>query len=219
MTLIEILLILIGAGIIIISCFLIDKSPTQDVALSFEDRESMKRELSETEKAEIKQNIDAIITDSVQGTVLKTEDELSRISNEKIIAVSDFSNQIIEKISQNHEEVVFLYNMLNEKESEIKDSIKQLDGTKEIVSTKVNDNKGTTEVPQNKKPENPSNDLNQFQQVNNPAFEINNNNNDKILELYLQGKSIIDISKSLELGQGEVKLVIDLYKKNNNAKV
>ena len=36
--------------------------------------------------------------------------------------------------------------------------------------------------------------------------------NDKILELYNKGKSVVEISKILGLGQGEVKLVIDLFK-------
>lgn len=34
---------------------------------------------------------------------------------------------------------------------------------------------------------------------------------DKILELYKKGKSIRDISRELGMGQGEVKLVVDLY--------
>ena len=34
---------------------------------------------------------------------------------------------------------------------------------------------------------------------------------EKILELYKSGKSIRDISRELGMGQGEVKLVVDLY--------
>ena len=33
----------------------------------------------------------------------------------------EFSAQLMEKINHNHEEVVFMYNMLNEKEKEIKE--------------------------------------------------------------------------------------------------
>lgn len=38
------------------------------------------------------------------------------------------------------------------------------------------------------------------------------NNNERILELYSQGKSKVAIAKELGLGVGEVKLVIDLFK-------
>ena len=38
------------------------------------------------------------------------------------------------------------------------------------------------------------------------------NNNDKILRLYKEGMSNVDIAKELGLGVGEVKLVINLFK-------
>ena len=41
---------------------------------------------------------------------------------------------------------------------------------------------------------------------------IGANKNEQILELYRQGKSNVVIAKTLGLGVGEVKLVIDLYK-------
>lgn len=37
------------------------------------------------------------------------------------------------------------------------------------------------------------------------------NQNEKILKLSEEGKSVLEISKELGLGQGEVKLVIDLF--------
>ena len=42
-----------------------------------------------------------------------------------------------------------------------------------------------------------------------PAVE---NNNDKILRMYKEGMSNVDIAKELGLGVGEVKLVINLFK-------
>ena len=37
------------------------------------------------------------------------------------------------------------------------------------------------------------------------------NHNDEIISLYKKGRSVLEISKMLSLGQGEVKFVIDLY--------
>ena len=42
--------------------------------------------------------------------------------------------------------------------------------------------------------------------------EQGRNNNEKILELFKQGKSTVAIARELGLGVGEVKLVIDLFK-------
>lgn len=41
---------------------------------------------------------------------------------------------------------------------------------------------------------------------------VGRNNNERILELYNQGKSKVAIAKELGLGVGEVKLVIDLFR-------
>ncbi len=48
-------------------------------------------------------------------------------------------------------------------------------------------------------------------QMNLPEMMQSDNKNEEILRLHKAGRSILDISKALNLGQGEVKLVIDLY--------
>ncbi len=211
MTPIVIILIVIGAGILLLSCFLVEKSDSNAEVFTSLANE---RELSLTEMEHIKNKVDAIISGTTEEAIARTEDRLSQISNEKIIAVNDFSNQVIEKISQNHEEVVFLYNMLSEKESELKDTVKNIDKAKRnLGETGKNE---PVKVKRKEKPQNADN-----KKVNEPVSEtvdgavdteVLNNHNQKILEMYSQGFSIIDISRTLELGQGEVKLVIDLYK-------
>ena len=49
------------------------------------------------------------------------------------MAVSEFSDQILEKIEQNHKEVVFLYDMLNEKENEMKEFVQEIDKSKIVL--------------------------------------------------------------------------------------
>ena len=66
-----------------------------------------------------------------EETLAKTEEYLSRLSNEKIMAVSEYSDQILEKINRNHEEVVFLYNMLNNKENELKETLKEINSSQQ----------------------------------------------------------------------------------------
>ena len=42
--------------------------------------------------------------------------------------------------------------------------------------------------------------------------ETGDNKRDNVLKLYKQGKSVIEIAKTLGIGVGEVRLVIDLFK-------
>lgn len=60
----------------------------------------------------------------------ETEDKLSSMSNEKIMGFSEYSEQILDKMEKNHAETVFLYDMLNEKEKEIKKLVHEADVAK-----------------------------------------------------------------------------------------
>ncbi len=200
MDLLEIIMLIMGIIIIIVSSRMVsrpDKDKKSDLFDNSKNEPYIQEELSLLEKQQ-RESLSSISED----IIAKTDDYLSKISNEKIMAVNDFSNQILEQITSNHEEVIFLYNMLNNKEKEIKEDMKEIDNSLRRVNEAVEINHDDTE---------PSTS-------NSDPIEANNNiqsvsiNNREILELYYQGKSVIDISRQLGIGQGEVKLVIDLFK-------
>ena len=198
MDLLEIVLLIIGIVVIIISSIIVNRKPVEGNNNYDSDAQEKLALIREQYKESLTATSDEVITNA--------EDYLSRLSNEKIMAVSEFSDQILDKINHNHEEVVFLYNMLNNKERELKEFAKELDNSKDVtkesksskrvnVQAQVMDNDGISSVDK---------DINQ-----NKSLSINNK---EILKLYSEGLSIMDISRQLGIGQGEVKLIIDLYK-------
>ncbi len=217
----QIALIIIGIITIVISCFVVDKSQKNiSKAPGFDFL--IDNELTDVQKNKIRDKIDEIIAEASEEVIVRTDDTLSNISNEKIIAVNEFSDQILEKINRNHEEVIFLYNMLNDKEKEIKSTIHEVNTTKKITNETLSNIPNLVEtkssiiqqpvITQADRIDNRSNTINNVNNLNDTSEQkINENNNSRILELYKQGKSIVDISKELDLGQGEVKLVIDLF--------
>jgi uncharacterized protein YoxC len=213
MGLLEIILIILGIIIILISCMLVGNSQdTGRQALLKEDL-SLDKIFSEEERKHLKDQTEELLLRSNEEMLNRTEEGLSRLSNEKIMAVSEFSDQILEKISRNHEEVVFLYNMLNDKEKDIKDTVREIDRVqRKVKEIKSSAEKNETEAPSEPKPlvkpaATPSNASIETDMAENKTA----NNNKKILSLYSEGRSIVEISKLLDLGQGEVKLVIDLF--------
>lgn len=206
-----IVLIIVGIAIIIISCFMVDKTDkkSRDFVLNTGLNENL------TDISALKQQVEEVCHETTEGYLYKAENQLSQLSNEKIIAVNDFSEQILEKIKLNHEEVVFLYNMLGEKEEELKNLMRNADKQKKVIEENsvrsviakdTNVTKSKKNVSQVK--------VEQKQTLITDDIDTNGNSNQKILELYSQGFSIVDISKTLEIGQGEVKLVVGLYKEN-----
>lgn len=225
----EITLIVIGIIIIIVSCVVVDKT-SKTAALPVNQSFSVENVLTEEDRKKLTDKMNELLAEISEETVIRTDDTLSKLSNEKIIAVNEFSEQILEKINRNHEEVVFLYNMLNDKEKELKAAVKEIDSSKKKVQdimeakastekalmaktakTQVSDKHSAKAVQEERqlKATIPQADLTQDMPV---IDSLSSNSNTRILELYSQGKSVIEISKLLGLGQGEVKLVIDLFK-------
>lgn len=225
----EIALIILGSIIILISCILVDKS--QKTSVQTTDKISPPEyNLSEEDKDRMKNKLEELLADVSEEVIIRTDDTLSKISNEKIIAVNEFSDQILEKINRNHEEVIFLYNMLNDKEKDLKSAVKEIDTSKKKVQDILESKAKSDHKPMNsetvKTPQPPKN-ITQADKIEKPVKAVispaasqessvvntaASNNNMQILALYTQGKSIMEISKLLDLGQGEVKLVIELFK-------
>ncbi len=224
----EISLIIIGTIVVIISCILVDKTQKAASQTTFQNI-NPDNILSEEDKKHLKIKIDELLSEASEEVIVHTDDTLSKISNEKIIAVNEFSEQILEKIKRNHEEVIFLYNMLNDKEKELKAAVMEIDSAKKKVQDIIdNKAKSTSAVPvKDSKTQTVQKPVTQAARIEKsadkapiekPVIDINTsaglegNKNTEILSLYSKGKTIVEISKLLELGQGEVKLVIDLFK-------
>ncbi|MBQ4069134.1 MAG: hypothetical protein IJC76_07755 [Lachnospiraceae bacterium] len=224
MTGIEIFLIIVGIGLVVAS-FII----TEKIEENTSGDEKDTKFAAVTEEI-MRQQIDIAAQNVVDETVEKTEVMLDKLSSEKIMAVSEYSDTVLKEINKNHDEVMFLYSMLNDKEKEIKNTVRDIENVKKTV----NDIKKETliqseeaEVDESVDTENEIEEVTEIKEKNifkrekkkerekkqKPLVEPRkNNNNDKILDMYNKGFSNVEIAKKLGIGIGEVRLVIDLFK-------
>lgn len=265
------IVLLIAGGIIFILSFLIpskeEKSQVQAVPMAQEEI----KELVGHEMDAVKEHVDDVVDEAVSYAMEKTERSLERLSNEKIMAINEYSDTVLGEIHRNHEEAMFLYDMLNSKHVNLKNTVSEVNRTvKEAEETvnhfqrlapeTVNNLQQMAPEPENHFQRLAPETVNNLQRlapeiVNNllrqapetvetpkPAFiraaeeqmarvvpEISpsteredadkswesrgdlSNSNERILELYSQGKDMVQIARELGLGVGEVKLVIDLF--------
>ena len=263
MIVIEIIMILIGLGAVIASFRLSNDNKENDGVKAEIDSEQIDEKIREA----VKKTEEEILN--------KADEKFSQISNDKIMGFNEYSNEIFDKIEKNHEETVFLYNMLTEKEKEIQNLIHSVDTTnaelrdetakayqkvkkqlsdvdsalKQMEVENVKDDtmkslkaEEITTLSENGKENVVENDevsmsekntvldeeeAKAIAEITNEAyishaqddniFEENNksenklNSNSEIIALYKKGRNVLEISKMLSIGQGEVKLVIDLY--------
>lgn len=195
LTAIEIIVLILGFLAVCISFFVGNNVKTEQISrtdVPDETKEQLKKEMSD------------YLEEKKEQTISETEEYLNRKSNEKIMEFDEFSSQILEKIDQNHQEVVFMYQMLSDKEEQLKEHLNHTNKKKETQAAGIEKKKEILQkkAPEkekkvDKKPEMPKNDKNDL--------------NAQMLALYKQGKSVLEISKMLHVGQGEVQLIVSLY--------
>lgn len=268
MIFLEVAMIVIGLAAVIISFRISDKKESKTAAAGTMEVDTQKLDQV---KEELSQKAESILE--------STDDKLSTLSNEKIMGMNEYSDQVIDKIEKNHAEVVFLYDMLNEKQEEVKQLVNDMDSLKaeihneaakgyqsikeqerqldelkkdmEVEALRFDQDKKAVadEMPKEESDLTEKEDdvdqefhalLEENDQADQSAASVFDeeiakieeeeakntpqeryrplhqqekatNHNDEIIELYKNGRSVLEISKMLSIGQGEVKFVIDLY--------
>ena len=281
MTAFEVVLLLCGIICVAVS-FIMGDSKKKNT-----DDKDYDANLTEEQKEDIRRQVTDIIDEEMLNASEKTEVSLDKISNTKILEMNEYADNILGEINRNHNEAVFLYDMLNDKAKEVKSTVKDVNVTKkqvekiqaEVTSAAANpeednayaDKSGdksqhrsehefrsmTPEIVReidmpvtseyDNSQENDSygtggadiNDgmdmvspqelmavsqmLGQDMQQNIQTVSAQDNGmhdngthglnrNDEILSMYESGMDSRQIAKELNLGIGEVRLVIDLYK-------
>ncbi len=133
MSVIEIVLIIIGAGVFLLGYFLPagKKDADEEVQLI---SEAEIRKLVEGETETVRERVSDIVDETIGYSIEKTERAMERVANEKIMAVNEYS-----EINKNHKEVTFLYDMLNDKHDTLMADIGQANQVVEEIRQTVRD--------------------------------------------------------------------------------
>ena len=244
----EILFILLGISAFAASFIIPEKLSGQDSG-NFKIEEEKIKELVEEEVKQATFQLEEKVEETISATTEKTERYMERISNEKIMAIQEYSDTVLSQINKNHEEAVFLYDMLNNKHIQVKNTVAEIGNkvqsgkgnvvskTQEEADSVITESIGAAEadkgavtiseadakkgkgpatkrkVPAKKSAIKKSKDMEKISEIEiqfDSGSDIGSDKS-KILKLHEEGKSNMAIAKSLGLGIGEVKLIIDLY--------
>lgn len=114
-----VILLLIGAIFMVGSFFITEKlSPSELNKLAEISEDELKNIVNrEVESAGVK--IEDAIDEQIEASVDKVDRALEKETNEKIMAISEFSDTVVENMNKTHNEIMFLYSMLNDKHTEL----------------------------------------------------------------------------------------------------
>ena len=124
MGLMEIVLIMIGLVAFALG-FLLPSDKKGSAQGSVQIDEEDIRNVVEKEIEDAKSQISDIVDETITYAMEKTERSMDRLTNEKMLAVNEYSDTVLGEINKNHKEVVFLYDMLNDKHDSLKATVSE----------------------------------------------------------------------------------------------
>ena len=122
----EIVLLVIGA-LVFAASFLIPSGKGDSPAHSMEIAKDEISDLVDKELERIRAQVDDTVEEAIKDSMEKTERTLERISNEKIMAVNEYSDTVLGQINKSQQEITFLYDMLNAKHDSLKNTASEME--------------------------------------------------------------------------------------------
>lgn len=138
MSAVEIVLIIAGAVILALGYIIPARKKDMDDDLQLVSEDEA-RKLIDKEMEDVKEDIADIVDETITYSMEKAERSMERLTNEKIMAVNEYSDTVLEEINKNHKEVLFLYDMLNDKEESLKNAVSEALKLAEEIKQTVKD--------------------------------------------------------------------------------
>jgi hypothetical protein len=120
----EIVLIVAGFAAIILGYLLPASRELEEDEKMLMEKEI--RKLVRREVEDQKETIENMVDDTVDNSLGRTERAMERISNEKLSAIGEYSDTVINDIHKNHDEVMFMYDMLNDKHKNLTNVVSEV---------------------------------------------------------------------------------------------
>ncbi|MCI8992308.1 MAG: hypothetical protein HFG80_06220 [Eubacterium sp.] len=129
MVIIELILIVLGVVFMLISFRVTEKlTPKELEYLGSLSKDELKK-IIENELNRASVDVDNRLDSIIDTSMEKVEVALDKETNAKIMAISEYSDTVLDNINRNHNEVMFLYSMLNDKHTELTEFASSLRAT------------------------------------------------------------------------------------------
>ncbi len=236
MTGVEWMLLLIGSIFMIGSFFVAEKLSPSELNKIAELSENELKNLIERELLRAKDKVLAMIDEQIEASIDQVDRALGKETNDKIMAISEYSDTVIEKMNKAHNEIMFLYSMLNDKHTELTGMVSELQrlaaDIRNLEETFAAQKELGSRGPAREEIfETPLKEQSAFRQPQAPdeqpsyreeipqtdegetlgALSVRDGAKE-VLRLHKEGMSEVEIARTLGMGIGEVRLMIGLYR-------
>lgn len=205
----EIVLIVIGIIAFAASFFVTEKMSQKDLdqitLLSEVDLKLIAEKQVKSVMGQVVSSVDEVIEDSMHVAKRGLEKE----TNRKIMAVSEYSDTVMNEINKTHNEIMFLYSMLSDKQAETANMVSDLQRVAKQIREMdvVNMTVKTENIPPVVEMAKEIEKTEEATVTESEEVDLNK----QILQLHKEGKNEVEIAKTLDCGLGVIRLVLGLY--------
>lgn len=253
MTGFEIGLLVIGAVLFIGSFFVSEKLSSSDMSEIEGLSEEQIKVLLEKKLNDAESKIDSSIDDIFSERKEEFENGADKETNERIMSIGEYADSVFKSMDKTHQEILFLYQMLNDKQESITQMTKTLgeaeshvrellaeSGRQTVANTtsvfpapvSADDSKASDKPFRNEassdEPHEESSDTDEesketieeevssekdtlIQADDAEEAEDKQAVKDKVLSMYHQGYTELEIAKETGKGMGEIQMILDLF--------
>ena len=228
------ILLLIGVVFMIGSFFVTEKlSPSELNQIAELSEEELKRIIDRGLK-NAETRIEDAIDEQVDQSSEKVDRSLEKVTNDKIMAISEYSDTVIESMNKTHNEIMFLYSMLNDKHTELTGmaadlqrlaaDVRSLEEKAPLTAPQAASERaaaesaasavtpGSVETADTTERETAAAPAEQKEEMPETEETKQEGLHAEILKLKKLGMTEVQIAKKLGIGIGEVRLVNGLYR-------
>lgn len=234
MTGLEIALLLIGVIFLVGSFFVSEKLSTSDIETMKKLSEKEISLILDKELGQAAERLSQQLEEKLEDTVDSFDRQTDKEVNRKILAIGEYTESIkeeidksLESMGKSHDEIVFMYDRLNDKQEHLTQMTRDLQAMEsavrmldESISEKIqalHQEEALAEMltQENEESGIPEETMEEVfgQKVMEEAASDSRpeNANEQILSLHQQGYTEVEIARRLGRGLGEVKLVLGLF--------
>ncbi|MBQ0028044.1 MAG: hypothetical protein KBS96_05520 [Lachnospiraceae bacterium] len=133
MTAAEIIILIVGAILFTISFFIPAGGAGTGGKVDASIAEQAVKDALKEEMKKVKSAISAVNEETLSENKDKMERFMDRLTNEKMMAVNEYSDTVLNQIHKDHDEAVFLYDMIDSKYNQVKSTAAEINQIEKSV--------------------------------------------------------------------------------------
>lgn len=126
MNTLQICLFIFGLIVFVGSFFVTEKLSSSDTEMISRLSEKEVKSLVEKELSKASEQMDRLLSEKSEEAVEKIELSTDKDTNEKLMSIGEYSDTILKAMNDSHDEIMFIYQILNEKQENITDMVSEI---------------------------------------------------------------------------------------------